>query len=57
MRSRLRAPARVAPDVDIALDRIAAVLLAKEVLEGDVFAQMVQEDMRDKQREPDCATT
>jgi ATP-dependent Zn protease len=31
------------------LDRIAAVLLAKEVLDGDAFAQMVRDDVGDSQ--------
>ena len=39
------------------LDRIAAVLLAKEVLEGDAFAQMVREDTKNAQREPDRVMT
>jgi cell division protease FtsH len=37
------------------LDRIAAVLLAQEVLEGDAFARMVREDVDDVQGEPDHA--
>jgi cell division protease FtsH len=37
------------------LDRIAAVLLAQEVLEGDAFARMVREDVNDLQGEPDHA--
>ena len=39
------------------LDRIAAVLLAKEVLKGDAFAQMVREDTKNAQREPDRVMT
>jgi cell division protease FtsH len=35
------------------LDRIAAVLLAQEVLEGDAFARMVREDVNDLQGAPD----
>lgn len=39
------------------LNRIAAVLLAREVLDGDAFAQMVREDEGDAQRGPDHAIT
>jgi ATP-dependent Zn protease len=37
------------------LDRIAAVLLTQEVLEGDVFARMMREDVNALQGEPDQA--
>jgi cell division protease FtsH len=42
-------------DKRLVLDRIAAVLLAQEVLEGDVFARMVREDVDALQEEPDHA--
>ena len=37
------------------LDRIAAVLLTQEVLEGDVFTRMVREEVEALQGEPDQA--
>jgi cell division protease FtsH len=37
------------------LDRIAAVLLAQEVLEGDAFARMVREGMGNSRETPDHA--